>query len=294
VFLRKTGNSAALDRRLLAEVANWLCYQLVLRVVAGLRHLFRRSRPAIWFTPDRPHPRYMVRAAAMWAGVRIARSSHDADAAFFFEDATRSANVARPAGRGFNFGCTDISKTRVARTFEDVFGYPLALDPTSWTGHAVEKSEVNGTHDGRIILCPQPAQPGKTYQRLIDTIAADGCARDLRTHCVDGRVVVVWEKLRAAEDRFLPPNLSVTRHAPERIFSADELQQIGTFARAMGADWCGLDILRDTDSRIYIVDVNKTDAGPIIALSLKEKLASTALLANALLAMIEPVMPPVA
>jgi hypothetical protein len=48
-----------------------------------------------------------------------------------------------------------------------------------------------------------------------------------------------------------------------------------------------MDILRDRDGRIYIVDVNKTDAGPIIALPLGEKLASTAILADALLRMLQ-------
>ena len=50
----------------------------------------------------------------------------------------------------------------------------------------------------------------------------------------------------------------------------------------MKADWAGLDILRDADGRIYVVDVNKTDVGPIIALPCSDKIRSTALLARAL------------
>lgn len=38
--------------------------------------------------------------------------------------------------------------------------------------------------------------------------------------------------------------------------------------------------------RIYIVDVNKTDVGPIIALPLAEKIQATQLLADALTEMI--------
>ena len=94
--------------------------------------------------------------------------------------------------------------------------------------------------------------------------------------------MIVWIKRRRAAERFLPPNLSVIRAAPEQVFSAEERAAIARFTAAMGADWCGLDILRDADGRIYIVDVNKTDAGPIIALPLREKLASTAILAKAL------------
>ena len=56
----------------------------------------------------------------------------------------------------------------------------------------------------------------------------------------------------------------------------------------MGMDWGGLDVLRDQPSgRIYIVDVNKTDVGPVIALSLKDKLKSTEALAKALIALLK-------
>ena len=47
-------------------------------------------------------------------------------------------------------------------------------------------------------------------------------------------------------------------------------------------------MLRDADGRLYVVDVNKTDAGPIIALPLRQKLRSVALLAEALTALVQP------
>ena len=287
VFLRQTGNSASLDLRLLREVGGWLVFQwaLRLRALGG-----SRAAPlAIWFTPQVPHDRYMVRAAARLAGLRVARSALDADVAFYFEDATDAVPALPPPRlRGFNFGCADISKSRVTRVFETVFGYALAVDPLRWQGPAVEKSEANGAHDGRIVDCPQAPRPGKVYQRLIDTVGPDGLATDLRTHCIGGAAVAVWVKRRAADVRFLPPNATARWHDPAAIFTAAERALIGQFARAMGADWCSLDILRDADGRIYVVDVNKTDAGPIVALTLGDKLRSTAVLARALRAMVDP------
>lgn len=242
---------------------------------------------SIWFTPDVPHPRYMIRAAMMWGGMTIAKSAAQADAAFFFEDATVSTPQDPTHDQHFNFACTDIAKSRVATVFADVFGYPLAIDPASWSGEAVEKSEINGAHDGRVVGCPSSPAPGRTYQKLVDTIRPDGFAYDLRTHCIGGRVVVVWIKRRSPAGRFLPPNIAAARHAPEAVFSPHELTLIGAFVEAMGADWCALDILRDeTSGRIYVVDVNKTDAGPITALAFREKLVAAALLARALRAMI--------
>ncbi len=169
-----------------------------------------------------------------------------------------------------------------------MFGYPLAVDPATWTGPAVEKSEANGTHDGRIVACPQRARPGFVYQRVVDSVA-DGISSDLRTHVVGGRVVAVWIKRRTAAARFRPANLSATLHDPADVFSAAELGRIVAFTAAMGADWAGLDVLRDRPTgRIYVVDVNKTDAGPIIALTLADKLRSVARLGRALTALVQP------
>ena len=284
VTLRATGNSAAVDRALLAEVAVWVACYLAVRL-AALRHV-GRARPAIWFTPVVPHPRYMVRLAAIWAGIRLARSPA-ADAAFFFDDATVSLPPPPGAGRALNFACTDISKSHVAAVFARVFGYPLALDPATWHGAAVEKSEANGTHDGSIVACPRAARPGFVYQRVVDCVV-DGIATDLRTHVVGGRVVAVWIKRRAAAVRFLPPNLSATLVDPATVFTPAEIARLVAFTAAMGADWASLDVLRDADGRLYVVDVNKTDAGPIIALPLRQKLRSVALLAEALTALVQP------
>ena len=285
-MLCKTGNFVPLDRRLVAEVVGWLVFQAV---VAARRLSRPRHRATIWFAPDVPHPRYMVRAAALWAGIAVARSPGQASAAFYFEDTTRGEALAAGHANSFNFGCTDISKSHVGAMFEHAFGYELRLDPRCHSGPAVEKAEANGAHDGRIVECPCEPLPGKAYQRLIDNV--DGMAVDLRTHCIGGRPVVVWVKRRPVACRFLAPNTSVARLAPADIFSPAELAQIATFLAAIQADWAALDILRDADGRIYVVDVNKTDAGPIVALSLREKLAGVAILAAALEALIAAPVP---
>jgi hypothetical protein len=49
----------------------------------------------------------------------------------------------------------------------------------------------------------------------------------------------------------------------EEALSADEISNIGKFARSIGLDYGELDVLRDRDDgRIYIVDANKTPTGP--------------------------------
>jgi hypothetical protein len=69
---------------------------------------------------------------------------------------------------------------------------------------------------------------------------------------------------------------------PEDVYSQVELDFIAEFTRLLGLDWGGLDVLRDKgDGRLYIVDANKTDMGPPIALPLADKLEATRLLAQA-------------
>jgi hypothetical protein len=279
--VKKTGAVIPLDRALASEAANWFGLYLALRARMAVK-LFAPKGPAVWFAPDRPRPWYLIWAAAAWNGVRIARSPEEAEASFYFEDAT-TARPPRPLhGRAFNYGCADISKSRVAQVFEEVFGYPLALDPERGFGPAVEKGEANGAHDGRQVWLPIAPRPARTYQRLVDNVE-DGLAVDLRTPVVGGKPVLVFIKRRPATDRFANHNSAVTLVRPQDVFTDAEIEQLGAFSRAMGLDWGGLDVLRDRASgRLYVVDVNKTDMGPPIALPFLDKIAAVSRLGRAL------------
>jgi hypothetical protein len=204
-----------------------------------------------------------------------------------FEDATYSPNEPparhRSSARLINFGCRDVSKTHVTRACERAFGNPLAVDPLKHIGPAVEKSEINAAHDGRIVQCPTAPIPGRVYQRVVDNRSNDpNLVEDLRTCTVGGKPIVVFIKRRQVTKRFLNTNTEVVMRAPEDVFSPEEVRQIGAFTREIGLDWGGVDVLRDrNDGRLYIVDANKTDMGPPIALNLPDKLTATRLLAEA-------------
>ncbi|MBX9745378.1 MAG: hypothetical protein K2X34_00655, partial [Hyphomonadaceae bacterium] len=222
-----------------------------------------------------------------WGGLDFAASPEHADAAFYFEDQTRATPPAPRHAKAFNFGVGDVSKSYVARVMEEAFGYPLAIDPATFAGEAVEKGEGNGVHDGRIVQCPLPRVEGKSYQRVIKTEGADGWAYDLRTACVGRRPVVVFVKQKPAVSRFSIQNTSVVVKTPEEVFSPAEIQQIERFCAAMQLDWGGLDVLREHESgRLYVVDVNKTDTGPAVVLSWKDRARATSLLSDALREMI--------
>jgi len=287
VHVKSTGVSFKNDWQLWADIWRWFTYYLFVRLHGAWVRLTQPRGPRIWFTPHRPRPWYIVWAAMVWGGFEFASSPEHADAAFYFEDRTIAVPPQQQHEKAFNFAVADVSKSRVAQAMERAFGYPLAINPATHAGEAVEKGEGNGLHDGRLVECPIAPAPGKAYQRLIETEAADGWALDLRTACVAGRPVVVFAKTKPAAARFSIQNTGVAVKMPEAVFSAAEISQLESFCAEMKLDWAALDVLREHESgRLYVVDVNKTDTGPAVVLNWKDRARATRLLSEALRLMV--------
>lgn len=210
---------------------------------------------------------------------------------FCFEDNTRSQvdpqSYLRSRDRFpvnlhlLNHRCNDISKSRVDAVHRDIFGYGLAVDPLVFKGNMVEKSDLNGRHDGVIVLGPlkpEEVKAGSVYQRLIDT-ESSGEVTDLRVAVFGTTLALVYRKTRPARDRFSNTNTRATILPAAEVFSEPERLLIARFAGAMGLDAGELDILRDRDSQhLYVVDVNKTVSGPPNHLGIRDTLRAIGLL----------------
>jgi hypothetical protein len=280
--VRKTGARVPYSPSIIKQVSAWFRFFFAAQRIEPATPPF-----TIAFTPERARPWYLIWAVSRAAGAKLAKDCAQADVVMQFEDATYSPNAPplrlKPGAKLINFACTDVSKTAVARANERAFGRPLAVDPSIFAGPAVEKSEINAAHDGRIVQCPTPPLPGRVYQRVIDNRGFDpDLVEDLRTCTVGGKAACVFIKRRPVTKRFLNTNTEVLLRAPEEIFSPEELSQIAAFTQALGLDWGGVDVLRDrSDGKLYIVDANKTDMGPPISLNLPDKLKATRMLAAA-------------
>ena len=181
-----------------------------------------------------------------------------------------------------NFGCKDISKSNVAAAFERAAGYSLSVDPRTYTGTMVEKSEKNACHDGRVLEGPIEPLADKTYQVLVDNEIPGGLIEDLRCCICGGAPAIVFRKRRPIGRRFLNENAEVLLDTPENGYTDDEIRVISRFAEQIGLEWGGVDVLRDNASgKIYIVEENKTDMGPPVAVKLGDKLKSTRRMAKA-------------
>lgn len=286
IIAKETGAQIPLTPGFLREV--WRIASFI-GVIQGLRatRLMRGREPRarISFFPKKPRSFYAIWPVCQLADVRIVDDPAEADLHFYFEDrefliAPRAAPSNKPA---FNIGCYDIRKSVVANRFEEVFGYSLTIDPLAHHGRAVEKSESNGKHDGRIVDCPV-AEPKRdhVYQRLIDNTFDGVEFIDIRTPIVGGKIPFVYLKRRSRDQRFSNENQRVDLVAAGIMLSPEEQAKIAEFAASMALDFGGLDVLRDReDGRIYIVDANKTDMGPPSALSGHEKLNAMRGLASA-------------
>ena len=286
VLVKKTGHRIRLDFHLLHDIFTWFTFFFFAQAWRLQRALSGHKRPKIAFAPDQPRPWYLIWPVLHVAGARIVKSIEEADIVMQFDDSTESSAPlslqCSENAKTVNFHCTDISKSRVSEAFEKVAGYGLGVNPETYSGMIVDKSEINAAHDGRIIAGPLPREEGRAYQKLIDNEIPGGLVEDLRTCTVGGEPTVVFIKRRPISKRFLNENTEVFIKNAQEVFSSDELDVIRAFTKEINLDWGGVDVLRDAkDGRIYIVDANKTDMGPPVALPLGQKLRATRRLARA-------------
>lgn len=226
--------------------------------------IYTRPRRRILCHPGRPSGDQILFKLCAWNGYEIVRSpTDDYDLAFHF--CRGGACGLPPDRRVLNRACEDISKRHVAAVFAQTFGYGLSVDPTTYDGELVCKSNANATHDGAVLRGPLPARaldPSRVYQRLVRAEERDE-AIDLRTPIYAGQVPLVYEKRRPLARRFAAKNTSVRVREAEEVYTTEELALLGRFAQAMGLDFGELDVLRDRqDGRIYVVDVANTPGGP--------------------------------
>jgi len=254
---------------------------------------FKRAPFTLGFFPVKPKPWYKVWNITKWMGFKYSDDFAACDALFYFEDTTTGSGKAGEFDtsnkRVLNGACTDISKARVEEAFERIFGYGLGVDPTTFEGPVVQKSEINAAHDGKIIICPIEARAdGTSYQRFVENCYDGEMVEDIRVPVVGGQIPLVYLKRRPAEIRFANDNTECVMVETAEALSEAEVEQIIAFAREMGLDFGGLDVLRDQSSgKIYVVDVNKTDMGPPIPLSLADKMRALTRLGRAFVDMME-------
>ena len=191
--------------------------------------------------------------------------------ATFFPDEPILSRLASENISVVNNNCKDVSKSYIARVFHDVFGYSIAVDPLTYDGKCVVKSDLNAQHDGKIISCPiNTIQSGVVYQKLIENEVEENRVLDFRVPVFKQSIPFVYRYLKEnlrEEQRFYGylSLVSVSIAEVSKVFDEDEIGKILRFCQKIGLDYGELDVLRDrNDQRIYIVDANNTPTSRLL------------------------------
>ena len=270
---------------------SYLLMQKYWRAITGKKPLARLA-----FYPQPSGPWYNAWLASRMGGIEISKDPKAADVVFVFDDSTASETGAKlePVlkAKAINHRIDDISKKRVAKIFQNVFGYGVEIDPLNYHGKAVQKSDLNGLHDGELVMCPltpDVIKPDCVYQKLIDSTHDGPRSEDLRMAYAGGEIAVVFHKYKLIEKRFSTDYDHVDVWDADKAFSKDEQVKLIEFCEAMGLDFGAVDVMRDKhDGRIYVVDVNKT-CMPVLCLTQKEQRQAFRLIADALVRLVERV-----
>ena len=241
------------------------------------RNSNKGTLPVIVVSPDFPSKRTTIFKIADALNYRITNQLvKNPDVVLYFEDITHGSSSALSAHYPnqliINKNCTDISKKNVDQIHLEIFGYNTTIDPKIYAGVVVEKSDENALHDGRKVMCPiNEPRESAIYQLLIDNDFDEQHVVDYRVPVIQFQIPLVYKKFKKKEVRFTNEVSFSEMHEPMSIFSTEELTKIGEFAKAMQAEFCELDVLRHSDGRIFVIDVNKTPYGPPAGLKENKK-----------------------
>jgi hypothetical protein len=162
-----------------------------------------------------------------------------------------------------NGHCTDIDKSTVASLFKKTFGYDYVIDPRTCRSPYVRKSELNAAHDGMVLFEPSEPEPDFVYQRLFNNELGNGLVEDLRLIYMRGVLPFLYRKQRAVASRFANENTDVSIERTSSFVTEGELRKVELLSRAIGIDYGELDVVRDrNDNLLYVLDINRTPAGP--------------------------------
>ncbi len=221
----------------------------------------------ILFYPDKPQSFHALYKICNILGYTMTSdpTSHF-DSVIAFEDITiRTPNkildgLAKKR-KVINYNCGDITKERVEKIFKEAFGYGMAVNPLTFKGECVRKSDTNALHDGTIIECPAKPEKGYIYQKLVNNIY-DGKVIDIRIPIIGNTIPYVCERYKDPEDRFDNTLFSALFEVNEKL-SKEEIAKILEFTKKFGLDFGEIDTIRDgKNGKLYIVDVNNTPTGP--------------------------------
>jgi len=159
-----------------------------------------------------------------------------------------------------------IDKARVNDVFEQVFHYPISVDPrAAYYPVVVEKIFGHQTH-GKVVKCPCGPRKDRVYQKLITNHPKESWLEEWRIDMFGNSCLVTRKQLDKDAFGFPGPERragAFTFDVPiADAFTDTEILRLALFARKIGMEYGSLDALRDLDGRLYVIDATTQTACP--------------------------------
>src|SRR5258708_27498612 len=185
------------------SLAVWY-YNHVYAIPYKLRFLRANKNKSVLFYTQKPFAMHIIYKICHVLGYRVTNNPRTkAELIVNYEDTTfRHADetLKNLAANNLvlNYRCKDISKNKVDAVFTKVFGYSLMVDPLTYQGRCVKKSNVNAKHDGQVISCPiKSVDASFVYQLVINNQIDPDTVQDLWAPIVKVHIHFVYLKAQS-------------------------------------------------------------------------------------------------
>jgi len=173
----------------------------------------------------------------------------------------------------WNSKCHDISKSYLDQVHQEVFDYSTRVNPALHTGDILEKSEINASHQARIVHAPLEPKEGFIYQKLINNAEGRYFFKDIRLVYIRGKIPCCYLNYRIKGKRFSAKKYKAVLVNTDTVLTKEEQALTHAFCQKLHVDYAEIDALRDNDSGLlYLIDVNVTAFGPSTGLTFQEKI----------------------
>ncbi len=229
-------------------------------------------RLVVLFYPERPHMNSVDKKLCALLGYAITRFPQSkVDVVFRHNDITVSDVIIEneldvTTDQVVNAGCRDIGKDTLMKAFEDIFGYPIKIDPTSFSGRIAVKSIKNASKDCEFITGPiseSEVDPTLVYQVALDTtINPSGYLEVLRLPVYNGKITVGWKSLYPQGYKSAAASFKPRFYTVDELLSSEEQRNLIQLCKEMRAEYCEIECMRDQAGLLYAIDLNNTPHGP--------------------------------
>jgi len=162
-----------------------------------------------------------------------------------------------------NIGGWDITKSKVEAIQKKVFGYNTIVDPLKCNYEILEKAEIQCGHAlHRVVKNITKHRDGCIYCKLLDNRIDNNTCRYYRYFIFGDRIthtnitdVPIEQRLKGGTHG------SIKTVSGCHGLTKDEEDKIIEFCREYGTTFTELDVIRDPDGRIYVIDNNNIPGG---------------------------------